>query len=67
MPLYDFECNKCLHKFEAFLKLNESYDSLECPKCGQKAPKKLISAVRSNHWAVFLDKMDQIVSPDKFK
>jgi putative FmdB family regulatory protein len=67
MPIYEFECTKCHHEFEAFLKLDESYENLECPKCGQKSPKKLISAIRTNYWANFLDKMDKIVSPDKFK
>lgn len=66
MPLYEFECNKCHHEFEAFFKLDESYENLQCPKCGKKSPKKLISAIRSTHWANFLDKMDKIVSPDKF-
>lgn len=67
MPLYEFECSKCHHEFEAFIKLDESYENLECPRCGKTSPKKLISAIRSNHWANFLDKMDKIVSPDKFK
>lgn len=67
MPMYDFECTKCHHEFEAYLKLSESNEVITCPVCGQNSPKKLMSAIRTNYWATFLDKMDKIVSPDKFK
>jgi putative FmdB family regulatory protein len=67
MPIYEFECTKCHHEFDCYLKLDESYEELACPRCGKKSPKKLISAIRTNNWSTFLDKMDKIVSPDKFK
>ncbi len=28
MPIYEFECTKCHHEFEAFLKLDESYENM---------------------------------------
>ena len=34
MPLYDFKCRKCGHRFEELVRLN---DDAACPKCG--APK----------------------------
>ena len=32
MPLYDFECTKCQHKFEVFLKMREDPGALTCPE-----------------------------------
>ena len=43
MPLYDYRCRECGHKFEA-LKSNEEKDKdAECPVCGAKNPHRLIS------------------------
>jgi putative FmdB family regulatory protein len=67
MPIYEFECTKCHHEFDAYLKLDESYEEFTCPRCGTSSPKKLMSAIRTNNWSTFLDKMDKIVSPHKFK
>jgi putative FmdB family regulatory protein len=67
MPLYDFECRKCSHIFEAFLRLSEGTDELPCPKCGAGNPRKLISACRTNAWSSFLDNLERKVSPEKFK
>jgi putative FmdB family regulatory protein len=30
MPLYDFKCTKCGHRFEELARLN---DTVDCPKC----------------------------------
>ncbi|MDQ5984314.1 MAG: hypothetical protein CSYNP_00007 [Syntrophus sp. SKADARSKE-3] len=67
MPLYDFECSKCGHNFEAFIKLSETSDNIECPKCTAKKPKKLVSLFRTNNWSTFLDNMERKISPEKFK
>jgi len=67
MPIYEFECTKCRHKFDSILKVDESYDSLTCPRCGKGAPKKLISSFQMNAWSTFLDTMEKKVSPHKFK
>jgi len=67
MPLYDFECSKCRHVFEAFVKMSDSYDDLPCPQCGARKPKKQVSAFRTNNWSTFLDKMEKKISPEKFK
>jgi putative FmdB family regulatory protein len=31
MPLYDFKCRKCGHRFEELVRVN---DDAVCPKCG---------------------------------
>ncbi len=41
MPIYEYKCLKCKHKFEAMQKFSESAIS-QCPNCGGPV-KKLIS------------------------
>jgi len=67
MPLYDFECTKCQHKFEVFLKMREDPGALTCPECGAGKPRKLITAFQTNAWSSFLDDMEKRVNPQKFK
>lgn len=43
MPLYEFQCDKCGHRFEKRVaRIGEGVDS--CPECGAAAPKRLLSA-----------------------
>jgi putative FmdB family regulatory protein len=67
MPLYDFECSKCGHQYEALLKMDESHEALQCPKCKAKKPRKLFKSLRTNSWSKFLDTMDKKSNPNKFK
>ena len=67
MPIYEFECKKCSHVFERFMKIEEGYEELACPACGVKDPKKLVTAFRTNFWSTFLDGMERKVNPYKFK
>ena len=67
MPLYDFECRECGHKFEAFRKMREAADDLTCPECGAGNPRKLVTAFQTNTWSSFLDNMEKQVNPQKFK
>ncbi len=67
MPLYDFECTKCQHKFEVFLKMREDPGALTCPECGAGKPRKLVTAFQTNAWSSFLDDMEKRVNPQKFK
>jgi len=67
MPLYDFECTKCGHAFEAILKISDDCTSLPCPACGVTGVKKLVSPFRTNAWSTFLDRMERKISPEKFK
>ncbi len=67
MPLFDFECLKCHHVFETFLKADETPDDLQCPKCNKKNPIKLPSTFKTQGWSQFLDNMEKRVNPGKFK
>ena len=35
MPTYDYECEKCGHRFEHFQKMSDA-PLKKCPKCGKK-------------------------------
>jgi putative FmdB family regulatory protein len=40
MPLYEFKCKACGHRFEELVRLGETP---ECPKCHDAAPERLFS------------------------
>lgn len=37
--MYEFECQKCGHKSEKLLKIDDKTDAIECSKCGGNAIK----------------------------
>jgi putative FmdB family regulatory protein len=41
MPLYEFKCRACGHRFDELVKLNET---ASCPKCGVPGSERLFSA-----------------------
>jgi putative FmdB family regulatory protein len=41
MPIYEYECNKCGHEFEALILKNTPEPA--CPKCKSKKLKQLIT------------------------
>jgi putative FmdB family regulatory protein len=43
MPLYEYECKKCKHRFDLIQKVSDPPAS-KCPKCGGRKIEKLISA-----------------------
>ncbi|MFZ5645740.1 MAG: FmdB family zinc ribbon protein [Bacillota bacterium] len=43
MPIYDFRCKKCRHKFTVLTGISER-DRVECPQCRSKEVEQLISA-----------------------
>ena len=43
MPIYEYECGSCRHRFEAIQKISEPVHK-DCPACGKTTLKKLISA-----------------------
>ena len=43
MPIYEYACQECGHKFDALQKFDDPPVSV-CPKCGVEKVKKLISA-----------------------
>lgn len=42
MPIFDYQCRKCGHTFDALQKLNEA-PLTKCPECGKEALEKLLS------------------------
>lgn len=46
MPLYDFQCTKCEHKFDDFLTSYKKPNS-KCPKCGGET-ERLVSMFSCN-------------------
>jgi putative FmdB family regulatory protein len=46
MPMYEFECQKCHHKFSSVETFQEHSEHKEaCPKCHSKDIRQLISVV----------------------
>ena len=43
LPLYEYKCEKCGHRFEKIEKHNAS-EVKKCPKCGAKAPRQISAA-----------------------
>lgn len=41
MPIYEYKCQKCGHKFEELVLGSEE---IKCPRCGSKRLKKLLSS-----------------------
>ena len=43
MPIYEYQCNTCSHRFEALQKMADA-PLVDCPACALPALKKLVSA-----------------------
>ena len=43
MPIYEYRCYACGHELEAMQKMSDA-PLVECPTCGKKALKKMLSA-----------------------
>ena len=41
MPIYEYVCPGCSHKFEAIRPLSQSKEDAPCPKCQKSARRKL--------------------------
>lgn len=46
MPIYDFKCSGCGHKFTVLVSVSEK-DKLTCPKCKDRNIKQVISSFSS--------------------
>ena len=45
MPIFEFRCKKCNHKFEELVfSSGTDLTKVTCPQCGEKAAEKLMSA-----------------------
>jgi putative FmdB family regulatory protein len=45
MPIYEYQCRQCGHHHEALQKISDP-QLRQCPECGRKSLKRLVSAVR---------------------
>jgi putative FmdB family regulatory protein len=43
VPIYEYQCDDCEHKFERLQKMSDALLT-ECPDCGTQALRKLVSA-----------------------
>ncbi|MFK5971003.1 MAG: zinc ribbon domain-containing protein [Candidatus Marithrix sp.] len=43
MPIYEYACTECEHKFEVIQKMNDD-PLVKCPECEKDSLKKLVSA-----------------------
>jgi putative FmdB family regulatory protein len=43
MPLYEYRCPACGHRFEVLQRLGEGGDGLFCPSCSAPAPRRQLS------------------------
>jgi len=49
MPLYEYECKKCGHRFEKLVSLSGADQKQTCPNCGNKDAAKLPSLFAARH------------------
>lgn len=42
MPIFDFKCRECGHKFDLIISV-ENKDKAICPQCGAENPQQLLS------------------------
>jgi len=43
MAIYEYECNQCGERFELRRMMSERDEDAQCPRCGAKKPKRIIS------------------------
>jgi len=49
MPIYEYQCTKCGHKFENItLNMKETKESIRCPKCQDNDKFSLATKLASN-------------------
>jgi len=47
MPIYEYKCKKCGHKFEEFQSIGATNESLNCPVCNEPKPERVLSVFGS--------------------
>jgi len=48
MPIYEYKCESCGHRFDVLQSIGENGDKLSCPECGAPKPEKIFSAFASS-------------------
>ena len=47
MPLYEYTCQECKHRFEVLQRIGEGAEGLECPECDSTQIEKEFSTFAS--------------------
>lgn len=47
MPLYEYRCAECGHRFEVLQRMGEGNESLVCPSCESPEPERRLSTFAS--------------------
>ena len=47
MPIKEYQCSECGHRFDVLQRLGEDGSGVTCPKCGASKPEKMLSAFAS--------------------
>jgi putative FmdB family regulatory protein len=47
MPLYEYRCRECGHRFEVLQRLGQGAEGLTCPQCGAEQLEKQFSTFAS--------------------
>ena len=45
MPIYEYRCANCEHKFDALVPMNTDDSEIECPVCHEKQAEKKVSVI----------------------
>jgi putative FmdB family regulatory protein len=48
MPVYEYKCSVCNHRFSVLQRIGEGNDHLRCEKCGEPKPIKQFSTFASS-------------------
>ncbi|MDD4168768.1 MAG: zinc ribbon domain-containing protein [Desulfotomaculaceae bacterium] len=43
MPIYEFRCAECGHRFEKLCQAGDNGENLHCPNCNNASPKRVMS------------------------
>ncbi|AEG61521.1 FmdB family zinc ribbon protein [Desulforamulus ruminis] len=49
MPIYEFRCQSCNHRFQKLCSLGEKGEKLTCPACQASSPVRVMSGFRVNN------------------
>jgi len=44
MPIYEYKCSSCGHRFDVLQRIGADGSDLNCPSCGTPKPEKMLSA-----------------------
>ena len=44
MPIYEYKCASCGHRFDVLQRIGADGSDLDCPNCGVQKPEKMLSA-----------------------